>query len=836
VRPDLPAGTVTFLFTDVEGSTKLLHELGAEAYAAALAEHRRIVREACGEHGGVEVDTQGDAFFVAFPTASGALLAARAIGRGLSHGPIRIRSGVHTGAPLLTDEGYVGHDVHRAARIAASGHGGQVLVSAATAALVGTDDLRDLGEHRLKDLAAPERVYQLGEGDFPALKSLHRTNLPVPANTFVGREAELAEVVELLGRDSVRLLTLTGPGGTGKTRLAVQAAAEAAERFPDGITWVPLAPLRDPALLLPQIAEALGVKERADTSVAESLTTALAGKHALLVLDNAEHLLPALASDVATLASTGGPLLLVTSRERLQLQAEWVYPVPTLSEADGVSLFLERVRALEPSFAGNGVVAELCARLDNLPLALELAAARSMLFSPEQLLERIGQRLDLLRGGRDADPRQHTLRATIAWSYDLLDEEEGRLLRGLSVFAGGCAYEAAEEVCDAEPDTLQSLVDKSLVRRRDAASGPRYWLLEMIREFAAEELERSDEAESVRRRHAEFHAALAETAERELPGADQEQWWRRVTDEHENMRVALAWACDGGESNLALRLAANNCRYWWQRGHYREGRHWYEKALDLGRDEPESLRARAVYGLANMAIGSGAVPEAVPLLEDCLASFRKEGDDIQTARTLTDLGMAYGKDGQLDRERAYFEEALEVSRACGWMRGVGVSCINLGNFFLAVEELDRAAPLFAEALATLRDQRDEQSAGNVLNNIAYLEHKRGRLDEAAARLHESIALSRRTDDRYTIAHSLVVAAALLAAGGDGETAAGVLGSSASLQEEMALVLDWVEARLFEETATDLRASLGDSAYEAAWQDGHGRPYEEVLDRVEDLLG
>jgi class 3 adenylate cyclase len=299
VRTDLPSGTVTFLFTDVEGSTRLLHEFGADAYAEALADHRRAIREACVANGGVEVDTQGDAFFFAFPTAPGAVLAASAMTEALAAGPIRVRAGLHTGTPLLSEEGYIGDDVHRAARIAAAGHGGQVLVSTTTAGLVDLE-LTELGEHRFKDLAAPERVYQLGDGSFPALKSLYRTNLPVPATTFLGREQELAEIAELL-QDGARLLTLTGPGGTGKTRLAIQAAAEAAESFPDGLWWVPLAPLRDANLLVSSVAQSLGVEEQPGRELARSVAEQLAGKQTLLVLDNAEHLMPKVASKIAEL-------------------------------------------------------------------------------------------------------------------------------------------------------------------------------------------------------------------------------------------------------------------------------------------------------------------------------------------------------------------------------------------------------------------------------------------------------------------------------------------------------------------------------------------------------
>src|SRR5213593_4463932 len=456
MRRRLPSATVTFLFTDVEGSTRLLHELGAEQYAQALAEHRRVLREAFAAHGGVEVDTQGDAIFVAFPTAPGALAAAADALTGLDAGPIRVRMGVHTGTPHVSEEGYVGVDVHRAARIAAAGHGGQVLISASTAALLGTEGLLDLGEHRLKDLSAPERIYQLGDEDFPPLKSLYRTNLPIPATPFLGREHELAEVSGLL--EDARLLTLTGPGGTGKTRLGLQAAAEAAERYPDGIFWVPLAPLRDSELVLVTAAQALGAKD----GLAEHLADKL-----LLLFDNFEHVMEAARGLSELLASCPNVHLLVTSRELLRVPGEQAYPVPPLEPEDGTELFLVRARAARPSFVASHAVPELCARLENLPLALELAAARVRVLSPEQLVERLSQRLDLLKAGRGVDPRQQTLRATIEWSHELLDEDEQRLFARLAVFVGGCTLETAEAVCDADLDTVQSLVDKSLVRVRE---------------------------------------------------------------------------------------------------------------------------------------------------------------------------------------------------------------------------------------------------------------------------------------------------------------------------------------------------------------------------------
>ena len=472
--PELPAGTVTFLFTDVEGSTKLLHELGAAAYAEALGEHRRVMREAFGAHGGVEVDTQGDAFFVAFPTAPGALQAAADALRGLDPGPIRVRIGIHTGTPHLAAEGYVGIDVHRAARIAACGHGGQVLVSAATVPLVDVDGLRDLGEHRLKDLSAPERIYQLGDGDFPPLKSLHQTNLPIPATPFLGRDEELADVTALQSARR-RLVTLTGPGGTGKTRLAMQAAAEFADASPGRVCWVPLASLRDPSL----VARPSRRRWRRGTSLADHIGE----KRLLLLIDNFEQVIDA--ADGSRRPSRRMP----ESRHACHEPGATAAPGRTrVSSAaarreDGVELFAARTHALQRT-SQRRRRAGAVRRLDNLPLALELAAARTSA-SPGTVARTTRQRLDLFKGGA-ATPirRQQTLRATIEWSYELLTPEEQRLFARLAVFVGGCRIEAAEAVCDADLDTLQSLIDKSLLRR---GGDGRFWMLETIREFAAEQ-------------------------------------------------------------------------------------------------------------------------------------------------------------------------------------------------------------------------------------------------------------------------------------------------------------------------------------------------------------
>jgi len=442
VARELPSGTVTFLFTDVEGSTKLLHELGAERYAGTLAEHRRVLRGAFAAHGGVEVDTQGDAFFVAFATARAALAAAEQAQAQLA---VPVRMGIHTGTPLLGEEGYVGVDVHRAARIAAAGHGGQVLVSASTASLIDRG-LRDLGEHRLKDLSAPERIYQAGEEEFPPLKTLYRTNLPMAAYPLIGREPELAEVLSLL-RDGTRLVTVTGPGGTGKTRFALQAAAELADEFADGVFWVPLQALTDANLVLPAVAQALDARGDLETFLRE--------RHTLLLLDNFEHVLDA-AREVAELVTTCPRLrLLVTSRAPLRIAGEHDLPLDPLPDGDANALFVERALAAGRRVEADETVVALCRRLDNLPLALELAAARTKHLDPAALLDRLDRTLPVLTGGRrDAPERQRTLRATIEWSYDLLDQEASRLFARLSVFAGTFSLESAEEVCDADLDAL----------------------------------------------------------------------------------------------------------------------------------------------------------------------------------------------------------------------------------------------------------------------------------------------------------------------------------------------------------------------------------------------
>ena len=742
---ELPAGTVTFLFTDVEGSTKLLHELGAERYAQALAEHRRIVREACAECGGVEVDTQGDAFFLAFPTAQGALRAAHQIGDGLQPGRIRLRMGLHTGTPLLTEEGYVGEDVHFAARIAASAHGGQVVLSQATRDLL-DDQLTDLGEHRLKDIEQAVAIFQLGDETFPPLKTISNTNLPRPASSFVGRERELTEVLARI-EQGARLLTLTGPGGSGKTRLALEAAATLVPEYRAGVFWVALAALRDPALVTEQIAQTLGAKDGLAEHIGE--------RELCLLLDNLEQVIEAAPDVSAILGACPNLTLLVTSRELLRVQGEVEYPVPPLAEPEAVSLFCERAR-LEPSKD----IAELCARLDSLPLAVELAAARTRALSPAQILERLSQRLDLFKGGRDADPRQQTLRATIEWSYDLLSEEEQRLFRALSVFSGGCTPEAAEDVTGAVLDTLQSLVEKSLLR----FSNGRYWMLETIREFAAEHLENDADRDQLEMQHARHYCRLSERAEPELTGRAQPGWLRALANDYENLRAAILFAAVEDPST-ALRIGAALPIFWYVRGLYREGARWLERVLASATGEPLSRR-KAVWGLGLMRVLSGDLAGAKTPLEESLGLARVAGDDSTAARALDVLGLGAFFADDIAGARRLFEESVELARRAQDSWCLADALGTLASIYPLQGEFEIAAASGREGLAIARQNGDEHGMRMALFGLALAAERQGRHDAARGLAGEGLAIARELEDRWFASYFLWILAGAALASGD----------------------------------------------------------------------
>jgi len=682
-------GTVTFLFTDAEGSTRLLAELG-DRYREVLAEHRRTLRDVLMQHGGAEVDTQGDAFLVAFSRARDAVAAAEAMRDELSGQPMQARIGVHTGEPLLTDEGYVGIDVHRGARICSVAHGGQILVSQATRELLDPElPLRDLGVHRLKDLEAPVRLFQLGYDDFPPLSTVAVTNLPVPPTALVGRERELAELKALL--DEHRLLTLVGPGGSGKTRLAIQLANNSLKEFEDGVWWVPLEAVTDPELVLPSIGQALGVKD--------TVAHHLADKRLLLVLDCFEHVVDAAKDVGALLAATSRAKVLVTSRERLRIAGEQHYDVPPLDEVEAEALFLQRAQERDSSIEPSEVVAEICRRLDYLPLGIELAAARVGVLTPKRLLERLERRLEFLTAGpRDVPERQRTLRATIEWSHELLTAQEQRLFRRLGVFAEGFTLDAAEEVCDAKIDTLASLVDKSLVRRSEDG---RLALLDTIHEFALEKLQEVGEQEGLDRRHAIFFLALVEQAEPELSGRGQHLWLDRLMKELGvgvsigNIRKALDWLMVN-DSTLALRLASALSVVWDYGGHYREGRRLLEMALDGAPSDP-TLRMKGLGALAAFAYAQRDLGRAKQATEERLALAQEARDERTVALCLNSLGLIAMQEADLSRATQLLEESLSRLHAIE-DQALDMVLDNLAHAEIRRSDFDRAEHLSAASL------------------------------------------------------------------------------------------------------------------------------------------
>ncbi|HSH81837.1 MAG TPA: adenylate/guanylate cyclase domain-containing protein, partial [Herpetosiphonaceae bacterium] len=639
---DLPTGTVTFLFTDIEGSTTRW-EHQHEAMQMALTRHDAILRAAIEAHGGHVFKTVGDAFYAVFTSAPDALEAALAAQRAVAGETwdevegLRVRVALHTGTVQQRDGDYFGPPLNRVARLLSTGHGGQALLSHVTHELVrdhlpaGTA-LRDLGEHRLKDLIRPEHVFQLVApdlpSDFPPLRTLENrpNNLPLQLTPFIGRERELAAVCERLLDVTTRLVTLTGPGGTGKTRLALQVAADLLDHFANGVWFVDLAPIADPSLLVSTIATALGVRETGGQSLLDSLKAYLREKQLLLVLDNFEQI-TAVADQVAALLAAAPALkVLVTSRVPLHVRGEHEYAVPPLplpdraagtspdrlSQYEAVRLFIDRARDVQAAFAVTNTnapaVAEICHRLDGLPLAIELAAARVKLLSPEAILQRLDRPLKLLSGGaRDLHTRQQTLRATIDWSYNLLAPKEQTLFRRLGVFTGGFDLAAVDAVCGTGDeagdvfDTVAALVDNSVVRPVETLDGePRFTVLETIREYALERLEAAGETGGLRRHHVEYFLLLAERGDLELRGPNELAWLNRLETEHDNLRAALQWTLDQREAELGLRLVGALTLFWRYRGHWSEGHAWLERLLAVGDAAAPAVRARALAGAGNI--------------------------------------------------------------------------------------------------------------------------------------------------------------------------------------------------------------------------------------------
>jgi predicted ATPase/class 3 adenylate cyclase len=798
--PGPPTGSVTFLFTDIEGSTALLQHLGDQRFAGVLDEHRHILRAAFEAGGGYEVDTQGDSFLVAFGSAQDAVATVVAAQQAINahlwpkDAPIRVRMGLHTGEPTVAGSRYVGIDVHRAARIMAVGYGGQILLSRTTHDLIGDAlpeglKVRDLGEHRLKDLTRPEHIFQMVipdlPADFPPLKTLDiiSNNLPIQLTSFIGREREIEHVKRSLAK--TRLLTLMGAGGSGKTRLAVQVAADLIDQFEKGVWLVELAPLADPALVVQAVATTFQVREAAGRSLLDLLVDYLQTKSLLLMLDNCEHLVAACAKLAsALLRACPNVKILATSREALGVAGEVAYHVPPLSRPDprrtqtleqlrqfeAVQLFVERGVHSQPRFAltdGNAAaVAHICHRLDGIPLAIELAAARVKVLTADQIATRLNDRFRLLTGGSRAGlPHHQTLRATIDWSHDLLSDKERTLLRRLSVFAGGFNLEAGEAICagdglekDAILDLLTNLVDKSLVVAEGLNGDIRYLLLETVRQYGLEKLEEAGEVAGIREQHLEWYLGLAERVEPELLGPDQLGGLDELEREHDNLRAALEWAASGArDAEARVRLAGALQRFWSMRGHLTEGRAWLESAIEESVESGDASPApvKAIYGAGVLAFYQGDYVRAVALLEHSLALSREGGDKVSTARALNRLALVHRNRGDYSRAITLLEESQVLCRATGQKWVLAQALHTLALAVRGLGDYDRATALLEESLPLWRETGDKSGLARSLASLGVVARLQRDFARARALHEQSLALNRELGHKYEIADALL---------------------------------------------------------------------------------
>ena len=856
--PSQPVGTVIFLFTDIEASTTLLQRLGDRRYAEVLSEHQRLLRDAFAKGGGEEIGTAGDAVLVVFPRARDAVAAAVAAQQALLTYPwpdgasLKVRMGLHAGAPIRVSGSYVGLDVHRAARICAAGHGGQILLSDAVSSLAARElpqrvSLRDLGNHRLKDLREPEHLFQVLHPDlpseFPPVSSLdlRRNNLPRQLTSFIGREKEIAEVRQCFA--SASLLTLTGAGGSGKTRLALQAAAGLLDQYAHGVWLVELAALSDPALVPKAVALALGVGEESGRPLVETLTEFARPKALLLILDNCEHLLPDCAYFVDVMLRSCPQLrVLATSREALGIRGEIVRRVPSLTVPDrlhpqppeqllrceAVRLFVDRAALSGPGVdvtAENvAAIAQVCTRLDGIPLAIELAAARAKVLAVRQIAARLDDRFRLLVGGSRTDlPRQQTLRATMDWSYELLTVKERAAMRRSSVFAGGWTLEAAEAICagqGVEPadvlDLLEQLASKSLILVESDGGETRYRQLETVRHYARDRLGESGEAADVRRCHRDWYLALAERAAPELVGGRQAAWLDRLEAEHDNLRAALDCSLERGEAEAGLRLAGAVWRFWLMRGYFAEGRSWLETLLKRGRNVPAAVRANALWGAGELAVfGQGDYAPAGPFFEESLALWRELGEKRGIANLLNSLGVLAGNVGNQAAARARHEESLMIRREWGDQREIAVSLNNLGRVAYRQRDFSTARAQFIESLAMWRAAGDRQNITVALINLGAVATHQGDHASARAFLEEGLDIQRELADMRQIAYLLEAFAFLAAAGQRPQRAGRLFGAAEALRERIGARLPPADRPDYDHWFTVAAREIGREAFDAA---------------------
>jgi predicted ATPase/class 3 adenylate cyclase len=883
-RP-LPAGTVTFLFTDIEGSTALITRLGS-AYEPLLEAHRGILRAAFDAAGGVEIQTEGDAFFVVFASASAAAAACVAAQRALVAHPwpsdsrIRVRMGLHTGEATPTPDGdYTSLEVHRTARIAAAGHGGQVLVSETTRALVigvlpADVTIRDLGEHRLKDLR-PERLSQLVAAglpaDFPPIRSLDRrpNNLPTQLTSFVGRDQDLATTLLLL--DASRLLTLTGPGGIGKTRLALQLAAAAADRYPDGVWFVPLEPLREAELVPGTIARAVGLADSGVRPTLELLVEHLAPRTCLLVLDNFEQVVAAAPLATQLLRACPNLTIVTTSRGALHVSGEQEYAVPglpappdqrhlstlelarlpaeiraadpaTLGQYEAIRLFVARALAIRADFRVTNenapAVAGICAMLQGLPLAIELAAARVKVLAPDAILERLEHRLELLASAsRDLPERQRTLRGAIGWSYDLLDDAGRRLLARLSVFVGGCDLPMIEQVCDPDGelgvdllDVLATLVDQSLVRSDDVAGSARFSLLDTIRTYGAERLDASGEGPAIRERHLAAYLELAERAATELSGPGQRVWLDRLEADADNFRAALDHAEAIPDPESAARLGFALWRFWQQRGYLREGRQRLTALEAHGWNLAPRTHARLLEALGGVAYWQGDGAASGPWYEAALEIWRTLGDRREIANALYNLGSSVlpllagnSRDSESwQRARAHLDEALLNYEAIGDSLGQGNVLWGIGGLYYFASDVAEAERWYVRSLEHFRAARNRTMEAWALHMLGSTVLKLGRAESAGDMMRHALRHFHEAGDLSGITLVLDDLSAVAVTDGNLERAARLRGTARQLTQSTGTDLAGIVEEVFEQaTRPNARVAMDAGELERLQVEGGG---------------
>ena len=858
-----PTGTVTFLFTDIEGSTRLAREY-PEKWEMVRARHHEILREAIEQNHGLVFQIIGDAFCTAFHTAGDALRAAIKSQLDLyaeqwGDAPVKARMGLHTGKAEFQENGeYHGYlAMSRVQRLMSAGHGGQVLVSAATQELLLEDfpvevSLRDLGERRLKDLIHPEHIYQLVCADlpaeFPPLKTLdaYRHNLPTQLNTFIGREKEITEIKQAILNH--RLVTLTGIGGTGKTRISLQVAAELVDQFPQGVWFVGLAPLADAELVPQTILSALEVPEQPGRTHLQVLLEYLAEKKLLLVLDNCEHLIEACAKVVEKVASHAKELkVLSTSREALGIPGEVVWHVPSLSMPDvkqlpsmeqlsqyeAVQLFIERAMLVQPHFQVTNenapAVAQICFRLDGIPLAIELAAARVRAMSVEQIAKRLDDRFRLLTGGsRTAIERQQTLRATIDWSYNLLTGEEKLLFSRLAIFVGGWVLEAAEQVCAQEAggldvlDLMTRLMDKSLV----ILNGTRYHMLETTRQYAREKLSDSSESEEMQSRHLDFFMKLAEKAETNLHGAAQAIWLERLEIEQDNLRMALRWGLES-RAEAGLRLASAMWLFWFMHAHFIEGRQWYDEALSVGGDASSLLRIRLLTGAASNSMGRGDYEETRVLSEQGLALSREQENEWGIAMSLHHLGGAAMVQGDHSHAQKLLEEGLDLARRTGNWAVAGYLLEDLGNLALTQGDYQHAYAFYEETLALERKHENKWSSCYTLGSLAYIANEQNNYSQAKALFKQAIILTREFGDKRQLSFLLGMLGRVSLSQGKPERAARLISSGEALAEAIGISFQSEDRAEYIHTMATLSAQLGKATFEALQVEGRTMSIEQA---------